>query len=390
MRPQSGCYTTEKLVKNVSLIANRLQNIDSSAFRDAMRKQAQLVDPINLSVGLPEELTPPHIKAAGIHAIETDHTVYTPSNGIYELRDAIVQKLQRENGITTTADAVTVVPGLATGLFLTFAALLDPGDEVIVFDPYFPPYKHLVRLLEAEVICLPTAPSFLPDPAMLEAAITDRTKLIIINSPNNPSGAVYPEKLLRQLAAVAERYNIAVISDEIYEHFTFSGKHFSIGSIYPNTITMNGFSKAFAMTGWRCGYIAAQQEIIDAINELSQYIVFSNSSITQYAALAALQHPPTDNLVDKYRKKRDFVVHRLRSAGCEVTGADGAYYVFFKAPHGMTDLEFVDKATEHNVIILPGRAFSDMHSYVRISYGASMATLERGMDILTKLISEGA
>lgn len=368
----------------MSLIAQRISSIDSSAFREAMKKQLLLKDPVDLSVGVPEELTPAHIKAAGIRAIEEDRTRYTPANGMPELREAIAHKLQTENNISCTPESVIVVPGLTTGQFLVYAALLDPGDEVIVFDPYFPPYVHLANLLEARVVTIPTAPSFEPDPAQVEAAITDKTKLIMINSPNNPSGAVYSEQTLRTLADIAERNNILLVSDEIYEHFVLDGKHFSVGSIYPNTITMNGFSKGYAMTGWRCGYITGPQEVIDAINELAQYIVFSNSSITQHAALEALHHEH-DDLVTKYRKKRDFVVHSLREMGYEVQGAHGAYYVFAKAPHDLTDIEFIDRATERGLILVPGRAFSQLHSYFRISYGTDMRTLERGMAILKEL-----
>jgi aspartate/methionine/tyrosine aminotransferase len=245
----------------------------------------------------------------------------------------------------------------------------------------------LANLLEARVITIPPAPSFEPDPAQVEAVITDKTKLIMINSPNNPSGAVYSEKTLRAIAEIAERNNILLVSDEIYEHFVLDGKHFSVGSIYPNTITMNGFSKGYAMTGWRCGYIRGPQEVIDAINELAQYIVFSNSSITQHAALEALRHEH-DDLAAKYRKKRDFVVDSLRDMGYEVRGARGAYYVFVKAPHDLTDIEFIDRATERGLILVPGRAFSQLHSYFRISYGTDMQTLERGMAILRELTQD--
>lgn len=371
----------------MSLIAKRLNYIDSSDFREAMRKQSQLVNPVNLSVGIPEELTPEHIKAAGIRAITTDKTVYTPVNGIRELREAIAHKLKTENGVSHTPDEITVVPGLTTGQFLVYAALLDAGDEVIVFDPYFPPYLHLAKLLEASPILIPTAPSFEPDPKEVEAAITDKTKLMVINSPNNPTGAVYSEKTLRALASVAERHNIMIVSDEIYEHFALDGEHFSIGSVYANTLTLNGFSKGYAMTGWRCGYIAGPQEVINAINELSQYIVFSNSSISQQAALEALTHESAD-LKGKYRAKRNYVVKALTDMGYEVAGAQGAYYVFIKAPHGMTDIEFVDRATERGLIVLPGRAFSQLHGYIRISYGANMQVLERGMELLRQLSVE--
>jgi aspartate/methionine/tyrosine aminotransferase len=370
----------------MSFIAQRLNYFDSSDFRKAVQKQMLLPDPIDLSIGVPEELTPEHIKAAGIKAIQEDKTVYTPTNGIPELRAALANKLTADNSIPCTPDMVTVVPGLTTGLLLLYLATLDPGDEVIVFDPYYPPYPHLASMVGAHVVYVSTLPTFLPDLPALEASITNRTKMIIVNSPNNPTGAVYSETTLRHIAHIAEQHNLLVVSDEIYEHFVYEGRHFSLGSIYPNTVTMNGFSKEFAMTGWRLGYIAGPVEIIEAINELQQYVVMSSSSIAQHAALAALHNRP--QIIEKYRQKHDFLMEHLHRLGLEVHGAQGAFYAFFKAPNDMTDLEFIDRATDHGLILVPGRAFSRLHGFVRLSYGADMTALKRGVTALEKLIND--
>jgi aspartate/methionine/tyrosine aminotransferase len=372
----------------MSFIAQRVSYFDSSDFREAVKKQSDLANPIDLSIGVPEETTAEHIKAAGIRAILEDKTTYTPTNGILSLRELLAIKLQDENGIKCTPESVTVVPGLTTGQLLVYLAVLDPGDEIIVFDPYYPPYPHLASMTGARVVYVSTLPTFQPDLAAIAAAITDRTKLIVINSPNNPSGAVYPESALRAIAALAEKHNLLVISDEIYEHFVYDNKHFSIGSIYPNTITMNGFSKEHAMTGWRIGYVSGPQEIIDAINELQQYVVMSTSSIAQHAAVAALKSRRSRDVVGKYKYKRDLVVEGLTKAGFSVQGAQGAYYVFVKAPNDLTDTEFVDRATAQGLIIVPGRAFSQLHGYIRISYGADLDTLERGLEIIKKITSE--
>lgn len=370
----------------MSYIAQRLNYFDSSDFKDAMQKMALLQNPIDLSIGVPEEITPEHVKAAGIRAIQEDKTRYTPADGLPELRIAIAHKLQTENGIPCTADNISVVPGLTTGQLLVYLAVIDPGDEVIVFDPYYPPYPHLASMVGARVVYVSTLPTFHPDIAAIEAAITDKTKLIVINSPNNPSGAVYTEHDLRKIAELAAQHNILVISDEIYEHFTYDTKHFSIGSIYPNTITMNGFSKEYAMTGWRLGYICAPLEIINAINSLQQYVVMSSSSIAQHAALAALHHRP--DLTEKYKEKRDFVLEQLKRLGLHIQGAEGAFFAFVKTPNDMTDVDFVDRAARHNLIVVPGRAFSNMHGFFRISYGATMHDLKRGMEALKKVIDE--
>jgi aspartate/methionine/tyrosine aminotransferase len=371
----------------MSFIANRLEYFDSSDFRNATKKQHELVDPIDLSIGVPEELTPEHIKAAGIKAIREDRTVYTPANGILELRQAISTKLADENNIHKDPQDVTIVPGLTTGQLLVYLAILNPGDEIIVLDPFYPPYAHLATMTGAFVIYAATTPTFQPNIEDIKANITNKTKAIVINSPNNPTGAVYPEETLREIAAIAKDHNMLIISDEIYEHFVYDSKHFSIGSIYPNTITMNGFSKEFAMTGWRLGYITGPSDIIAAINELQQYVVMSSSSIAQHAALAALQKLP--DLSDKYRLKRNLVKEYLKDAGYEIHGLQGAYYAFFKAPDDQTDLEFVDQATEKGLILVPGRAFSSrLHGYVRLSYGAKIDTLIRGLAVLESMSQE--
>jgi aspartate aminotransferase/aminotransferase len=371
----------------MSFIAQRLNYFDSSDFRDAIKKQSKLVNPIDLSIGIPEELTPEHVKAAAIRAINEDKTVYTPANGIPELRAALAEKLQNENGIPADGDNVTIVPGLTTGQLLVYLAVLDPGDEIIVFDPYYPPYPHLASMVGAHVVYVSTLPTFQPDLPALEASITNRTKVIVVNSPNNPTGAVYSEHTLRKIASIAAQHNILIISDEIYEHFVYDGKHFSVGSIYPNTITMNGFSKEHAMTGWRIGYITGPTEIIDAINELQQYVVMSSSSIAQHAALAALHDRPKD-LIERYKHKRNLVRSLLLSMNYEMHGADGAFYAFVKAPGDLTDVEFVNRASDHGIILVPGRAFSRLHGFVRISYGTDLHTLERGLEALRNLSLE--
>lgn len=366
-------------------ISNRLEAFDSSIFREVFLKQQSLTNPIDLSVGMPEDATPLHIKAAGIHAITNDKTGYTPANGLPELREEIRKKLIRENNIQVNIDQITTVPGLTTGQLLVYMSILDPGDEVIVMDPGYPPYIQLAKALGAEVMPVLTLPSFQLDIPEIEASITNRTKAIVINSPNNPTGAVYPEKDLRKLAKIAEKHNVYIISDEIYEHFVYEGTHFSIGSIYADTITMHGFSKEYSMTGWRLGYISGPSDVIDAINELQQYAVFSSSSIAQHAALEAIKS--VHDVKQKYLNKRNLVLKSLKDCGVQVTGGDGSYYVFFKAPNDMTDLEFVNIALNHNLIIIPGRAFSSRHGFVRLSYGAPIEVVDEGTKIICNIIN---
>jgi aspartate/methionine/tyrosine aminotransferase len=365
-------------------ISDRLKAFDSSIFRDVFLKQRSLDDPIDLSVGSPEDATPLHIKAAGISAIKMDKTGYTPANGLLELREEISKKLARENNIHVGTDQITTVPGLTTGQLLVYMAILDPGDEIIVMDPGYPPYIQLAQALGADVMPVLTLPTFQLNIPEIEASITDKTAAIVINSPNNPTGAIYPEEDLRKIAELADKHNFYIISDEIYEHFVYEGSHFSVGSIYPDTITLHGFSKQYSMTGWRLGYVTGPLDVIEAINELQQYAVFSSSSIAQYAALEAIK---TEHITkDKYKKKRDYAVAALRECGLEIKGATGSYYIFFKAPNDMTDFEFVELALKHNLILLPGRAFSSRHGYVRLSYGAPIETVQAGIKIISNII----
>ena len=364
-------------------VANRLKDFDSRIFQEVFHKIKTLNNPIDLSIGVPEEPTPDFIKLAGMGAIYNNQTKYTPANGILALRQAIAKKLAAENAIAVDPAAISLVPGLTTGLLIVYLATLNPGDEVLIMDPSYPPYIHLASVAGAAAIPVPTLPDFQLDLAAITAAITPKTRLIVINTPNNPTGAVYHKADLLKLAAVAKKHDIIVVSDEMYESFLYRGEHFSIGSIYPNTITMNGFSKSHAMTGWRLGYVAGPQVIIDAINQLQQYIVFCPSSIAQHAALASF-----DQLIPtrpSYVQKRQLIFDRLQTAGYHINGSDGAYYTYFEVPKGLNDMEFVELAAKHNLILLPGRAFSRLQTFVRLSYGGSMKDVEKGLDIITKI-----
>jgi aspartate/methionine/tyrosine aminotransferase len=368
------------------MLAKRLENFDSSHIRRAFELAAEIPGSIDLSIGYPEDATPGYIKAAGIKAIEENFTRYTPSNGIFELRTALAEKLARENQIHVTASQVSVTPGVTTGIALAYLALLDPGDEILVPDPFFPPYRDLAAMIGAKPILVDTHPNFQLTAKIIEPKITERTKAIIINSPNNPSGAVYPEKELRRIARLAAKHKLTIISDEIYEYFCYDTPHFSIGSIYPKTLTLNGFSKAYAMTGWRIGYVAGPTDIIDAINELQQYIVFSSSSIAEKAALAALRLSP-DKLTRKYKSKRGTAIKYLES-NFEIFGAQGAFYVYLRLPVGIDDLTFATEAAKRGVIVLPSRAFSERTDYVRVAFAAPHHSLVKGLKRVTQTASE--
>jgi aspartate aminotransferase/aminotransferase len=364
-------------------IAKRLDNFDSAIFQEVFRKKQTLKNPVDLSFGYPEGDTPEHIKNAGICAIRDNHTIYTSANGISELRTAIAEKLVRENGIHVTADEVCTVPGLTTGFLIIYLALLNPGDEAIIMDPSFPPYISLAEAVGATVKLVSVFPNFQLDLMAIEASITPKTRLIVINTPNNPTGAVYAKKDLTQLAAIAKKHDIIIVSDEMYDSFIYAGEHFSIGSIYSNTLTLNGFSKSYAMTGWRLGYIAGPKQIINALNQLQQYAVFCSPSIAQHAAIAALKEPVASREI--YFKKRQLIINSLTKVGYDIQGNDGAFYTYFKVPSGSNDMEFIDLAMKENLILLPGRIFSQEQTFVRLSYGGNIKEIEKGLNIITKI-----
>lgn len=374
------------MLNTTNRLAKRLKRFDSSKIRKAFEVVEEMPNPIDLSIGYPEDDTPDYIKAAGIKAIEENFTRYTATNGIFELRAAVAEKLARENNIETSPDQVTITPGLTTGILLTYLAILDPGDEVLITDPYFPPYRDVAVMLGARPIYIDTYPDFQITAARIKPLISARTKILVINSPNNPSGAIYPEAELVKIARLAKANGLIVISDEIFEYFSYDVPHFSIGSIYPNTLTLNGFSKAYAMTGWRMGYISGPAEIIDAINELQQYTVFASSSISQRAALAALKHSPR-KLTTKYRAKRN-ATKRILGSVVDIQGCQGTFYAFAKLPSGQNDMQLVNLARHNGIIVLPGSAFSKRNDYIRITFAIEKTGLWRGLKILKSLISE--
>jgi aspartate/methionine/tyrosine aminotransferase len=360
-----------------SKVAKRVEEFDSGKIRQALDTSKDITDLVDLSIGFPEENTPEFIKQAGVEAIQANHTKYLPTNGLLELRQAISKKLEAENNIRVGADCVSITPGLTTAILLCYLAILNPGDEIILPQPLFPPYFDLAKMIGATPVSIETFPSFQLSAELIEKSITAATKAILVNSPNNPTGAVYAKEELVKIADLAKRHNLIIISDEIYEYFSYDRPHFSIGSIYPDTLTLNGFSKAYAMTGWRVGYVAGPAELIDAINQLQQYIVFSSSSIAQYAALAAFNESHPD-VASHYKKKRDLAL-RVLGNHFKIEGGQGAFYLFIKLPDGVNDVEFVNYLAKNNVRLIPGSAFSARSDYIRLSYAGDIKRLEVGL-----------
>jgi aspartate/methionine/tyrosine aminotransferase len=265
-------------------------------------------------------------------------------------------------------------------------SLIEPGDEVIVPDPYFVMYKHLVNMLGGKCVFVDSYPSFTLPIGKIAEAITDKTKMIIVNSPCNPTGMVYSEEQIKALAEIAAEKDILVITDEIYERFCYDGGCPSIANYYDKTILMRGFSKAYAMTGWRLAYVAVPellQDVIEQMTKIQQYTFVCAPSPFQKAAMAALDYDVSD-LVDAYRRKRDLIYEGLGDK-FEMVKPGGAFYTFVKAPAGGSATEFVEKAIANNVLIIPGNVFSEKDTHFRISYATSDDKIQQGVEILRRL-----
>ncbi|ARN57904.1 pyridoxal phosphate-dependent aminotransferase [Sedimentisphaera salicampi] len=367
-----------------NFLSQRSSMIDASGIRKVFDLAAQLKDPINFSIGLPDFDVPEKIKTAAADAIEQGKNRYSLTAGIPELREKISREVCSMYG-WDNADTL-VASGVSGGLLLTFLATIDPGDEVIVPDPYFVIYKHIINVLGGKCVYLDTYPDFQIDPEKLEDKITDRTKIIILNSPSNPTGAVYSEECVKAVAEIANRRDILIMSDEIYDKFSYSGRCPSAADYSENTILMKGFSKSYAMTGWRMAYVSVQEKLKGLLNEMTkfqQYTFVCAPTPFQYAALEAMDCDISDK-VASYARKRDMLFEGLKGK-FEITKPEGAFYMFPKAP-GMSGSEFVEKAIENNVLIIPGSVFSEKDTHFRISYATSDEKIKQGIDILNSIV----
>lgn len=364
-------------------LSKRIQTVEGSGIRRVFDLGATLHDPINFSIGQPDFPVPEEVREAAKRAIDQGWNRYTPTQGIAPLRQKIAAKLATDNSIFVDPEDVLVTSGSSGGIFLAFSALLDPGDEIIIPDPYFVMYTQLAAFFGARAVLIDTYPSFQLDPDRIAAAITSRTRAIVLNSPNNPTGAVYSEATLRAIAAVADRHGVAIISDEVYEPFVYDGaRHFSIGSVYADTITLNAFSKSHSMTGWRVGYAAGPSHIIEKMKELQQYTFVCAPSFAQVAGLTALALGPAPEAA-LYSRRRDLMYDGLRDA-FETTKPAGAFYLMAKVDD-VDAASFVDRAIAHNVLVIPGSVFSTRKTHIRLSFATSEDQIRKGVAILASL-----
>ncbi len=364
-------------------LADRTTLIDASGIRKVFDLAATMKDPVNFSIGLPDFDVPQAIKDAAIDAIQSGSNRYSLTAGLPELRHALAKVTSEEYGWDDPQ--VMVTSGVSGGLLLVFMAMINPGDEVIITDPYFVIYKHIIHLLGGKCVYMDTYPDFKLSAEKLESLITDKTKLLILNSPANPTGVVYSEKEIKEAVEVARKHDLLILSDEIYDKFCYCGKCPSPASIYEKTIVLKGFSKTYAMTGWRMAYIAVHKELAFLIEEmvkLQQYTFVCAPTPFQKAAIAALDYDVSD-YVKAYALKRDKIYGGLKQK-FEVVKPEGAFYIFVKAPGGNAT-KFVEKAIKNNVLIIPGGIFSQQDTHFRISYATTDEKIARGIEILNSI-----
>jgi aspartate aminotransferase/aminotransferase len=364
-------------------LAERTKVVDASGIRKIWALAASLSDPIDFSIGQPDFDVPDGIKTIAQKAIAEGQNKYTLTAGDSLLRRRIAEHLRDE--FDWTEPEVLVTSGVSGGLLLAFMALINPGDEVIIPDPYFVIYKHIIAMLGGRSVFVDSYPDFdLPIHRIAEA-IGPKTKMIIVNSPCNPTGRAYSPQQLQTLAKIAAEKQILVLSDEIYDKFCYDRPHSSIASYYDRTILLRGFSKSYGMPGWRLGYAAAREpikEIIEQMTKIQQYTFVCAPRPLQMAAIEALDYDIND-LINSYREKRNMVYAGLRDK-FELVRPEGAFYAFLRAP-GDSASQFVEKAIKNNVLVIPGSVFSEKDTHFRISYTTSNEKIEQGVEILRKL-----
>jgi aspartate/methionine/tyrosine aminotransferase len=363
-----------------NILAERTRQIEVSGIRKVFDLGKSLKDPINLSIGQPHFDVPEPVKAAAHRAIDAGHNGYTVTQGLAEFREKIQADLAKS--LPGPAREVIITSGTSGGLLLALLAVVNPGDEVIVPDPYFVAYPHLVTLAGGTSVYVDTYPTFQIDPDKVEAAITPRTKAILLCSPANPTGTVASVEVQRRLSEIARKRNVLLISDEIYKAFHYDAPPRSPAEFHPDTLVIEGFGKTYGMTGWRLGYAHGPKAIVNEMMKLQQFTYVCAPSIVQHAGMAAMDFDVTGIVAD-YKRKRDRLCAGLRDRfAFDVPG--GAFYLFARAPWG-TGTEFVTEAIRQSLLIIPGGVFSKRDTHFRISYAAKDETLDRGIEVLNRL-----
>lgn len=383
-------------------------SITLSITAKANELKAQGIDVVSFGAGEPDFNTPDNIINAAIKAMKDGKTKYTPAGGILELKKTICKKFKQDNGLDYTPDQITISTGAKQCISNIFMAILNPGDEVLIPIPYWVSYPELVRLADGVPVFVETLEenNYKYTIEDLEKAVSNKTKAILINSPNNPTGTIYNKEELIKIAEFAKKYNLLIISDEIYEKLIYDGeKHISIASLnddaFKRTVVINGVSKTYAMTGWRLGYIAAPKEITKLMTSIQSHMTSNVNTIAQYAAIEALNGPVEDlnNMVKEFERRRNFMIDRLsKIQGVSIIKPSGAFYIMmnissyfntkFKGKEIKNSLDFSrELLEEEKVAVIPGAGFG-LDKYIRLSYATSMDIIETGIDRIAMFIDK--
>lgn len=383
------------------MLSKRIQQINPSGIRRFFDIANQMENVISLGVGEPDFATPWHIRDEAIYALEKKRTAYTANAGLWELRQEISRYLERRFGLEyDPQDQILVTVGGSEAIDLALRALIDPGDEVIIPEPTYVSYRPAVIMAGGVPVAVPTYEEreFRLTAQDLVPHITPRTKAVILCYPNNPTGAVMEKRDLEEIAKVLAQHPLVVITDEIYSELVYGIQHISMASLpemHSRTVVINGFSKSFAMTGWRLGYAAGPREIIQAMTKIHQYTIMSAPTISQYAAVEALRNgmPEVERMVAEYNRRRRVMVHGFRSMGLSCFEPKGAFYVFPRISDlGMTSEEFCTRLlTEERVAVVPGSAFGESgEGFIRCSYAYSLASLQEALRRIGRFVERYA
>jgi aminotransferase len=382
-----------------SRISTRVQSLQPSPIRRFFGLVESMPDAISLSIGEPDFVTPWRVRETGIFSIERGHTHYTANLGLIELRREIAAYLARRFDLHYDPTCeILVTVGVSEGLDLAMRTLLNPGDRVVIPQPSYVAYPATVALAGGEPVAIPTqvADAFQLTPAALEAAVTaSGARVALIGYPNNPTGAILPRERLAGLAQVAERHDLLMITDEIYLELTYGKPPVSFAALpgmRERTILLNGFSKAFAMTGWRLGYVAAPAELIAAMNKIHGYTCMCAPTLAQKAAIEALQRGEGDveRMRGEYDQRRRIILNRLRAMGCACFEPEGAFYAFPSIAHtGLSSMEFAERLLmEERVAVVPGSAFGECgEGYIRCCYATALPLIEEAMTRMARFIA---
>lgn len=364
-------------------LADRIHLLQPSGIRKFFELGQSMKDPIDLSIGQPDFDVPEIVKDAAIAAIQGGKNRYTVTQGIEPLRKALKERYARRFKGVEDEDVI-VTSGVGGALLLSFFALLNPGDEVLIPDPYFVMYRHLASLVGAKAVTFDTYPDFRVTAARIAPSITPKTRALVINSPSNPTGATLSEHDAREIAALAEKHGLVIISDEIYEDFVYEGRHASCREFTRHCLVLSGASKSMGMPGWRMGWMLGPREFIERCYIVQQFTFVCAPSMAQHGVLAGLNLGFRAHL-DDYRRKRDIICDGL-SPRYELKKPAGAFYAFPKLPAGVDPDRFIQDCIARELLVVPGGACSQRNTHIRISYAAPDEKLHAAVRILNNLI----